>query len=106
MSVSNVFVLFRYLLWKAKLDLSALSEGFDSSHINVSFSMGSIASCGVMKTPSCIIRGGVSDDLARDWRYTKLSLSSALLLSFLACALSYSSETLRVRSVNAICLWV
>ena len=26
-----------------------------SSHINVSFSMGSIASCGVMKTPSCII---------------------------------------------------
>ena len=55
MSVSNVYVLFHYLLWKAKLDLSALSKGLDSSHINVSFSMGSIASCGVMKTPSCII---------------------------------------------------
>ena len=54
--VSNVFVLFHYLLWKAKLDLSALSEGFDSWYINVSFSTGSIASCGVIKTPSCIIR--------------------------------------------------
>ena len=30
MSVSNVFVFFRYLLWKAKPDLSALSEGFES----------------------------------------------------------------------------
>ena len=48
MSISNVFVLFRYLFWKAKLDLSALSEGHDSSHINVSSSMGSIASCGVV----------------------------------------------------------
>ena len=57
MSVSNVFVLFRYLLWKAKLDLSALREGFDSPYVNVSFGMGSIASCGVMKTPSCIIPG-------------------------------------------------
>ena len=56
LSQTNVFVLFHYLLWKAKLDLSALSEGFDSSHINVSFSMGSIASSGVMKTPSSIIR--------------------------------------------------
>ena len=55
-SVSNVSVLFHYLLWKAKLDLSALSEGLDSWSINVSCSMGSIASCGVMKTPSCIIR--------------------------------------------------
>ena len=54
-SVSNVFVLFHYLLWKAKLDLSALSEGLDSWSINVSYSTGSIASCGVMKTPSCII---------------------------------------------------
>ena len=54
-TVSNVFVLFHYLLWKAKLDLSALGEGLDSSHINISFSMGSIASCVVMKTPSCII---------------------------------------------------
>ena len=58
MSVSNVFVLFHYLLlWKAKLDLSALGEGFDSWYIiNVSFNTGSIiASCGAMKTPSCII---------------------------------------------------
>ena len=55
-SIPNVFVLFHYLLWKAKLDLSALSEGLDSSHINVSFSMGFIVSCGVMKTPSCIIQ--------------------------------------------------
>ena len=55
MSVSSVFVLFRYLLWKAKLDLTALSEGLDSWSINVSFSTGFIASCGVMKTPSCII---------------------------------------------------
>ena len=54
--VSDVFVLFRYLLWKAKLDLSALGEGFDSWYIKVSFSTGPIASCGVMKTPSCIIR--------------------------------------------------
>ena len=54
-SVSNVFVVFHYLLWKAKLDLSALSEGLDSWSINVSCSTGSIASCGVMKTPSCII---------------------------------------------------
>ena len=53
--VSNVFVLFHYLLRKAKLDLSALGEGFDSWYINVSFSTSSIASCGVMKTPSCII---------------------------------------------------
>ena len=51
-----MFVLFHYLLWKAKLDLSALGEDFDSWYINVSFSTGSIASCGVMKTPSCIIR--------------------------------------------------
>ena len=58
MSVSRVFVLFHYLLWKAKLDLSALSEGFDSWYINVSFSTRSIASSGVMKTPSCIIRRG------------------------------------------------
>ena len=57
MSVSNVFVLFHYLLWKAKLDLTALSEDLDSWSINVSFSTSSIASCGVMKTPSCIIRG-------------------------------------------------
>ena len=55
-SVSNVFALFHYLLWKAKLDLTALSEGLDSWSINVSFSTGSIASCGVMKTPSCIIQ--------------------------------------------------
>ena len=55
MSVSSGFVLFHHLLWKAKLDLSALSEGFDLSHINVSFSTGSIVSCAVMKTPSCII---------------------------------------------------
>ena len=55
--VSNVFVLFHYLLWKAKLDLSALSEGLlDSWSINVPCSTGSIASCGVMKTHSCIIR--------------------------------------------------
>ena len=54
--VSNVIVLFHYLLWKAKLDLSALSEGLDSWSINVSCSTGSIASCGVMKTSSCIIR--------------------------------------------------
>ena len=54
-TVSNVFVLFHSMLWKAKLHLSALGEGLDSSHINVSFSMGSIASCDVMKTPSCII---------------------------------------------------
>ena len=54
-SVSNVFVLFHYLLWKAKLDLSTLSEGLDSWSINVSCSTGSIASCGVMKPPSCII---------------------------------------------------
>ena len=56
MSVSSVFVLFRWLLWKTKLDLTALSKGFDSWSINVSFSTGSIASCGVMKTPSWIIR--------------------------------------------------
>ena len=55
MSVSNVFVLFHSLLLKAKLVSSALSVGLDSLHINVSFSMGSIAYCGVMKTPSCII---------------------------------------------------
>ena len=54
--VSNVFVLFHYMLWKAKLDLSALGEGFDSWYSNVSFSTGSIASCGVMKTAFCIIR--------------------------------------------------
>ena len=54
-SVSNVFMLFHYLLWKAELDLTALNEGLDSWSINVSFSRGSIASCGVMKTPSCII---------------------------------------------------
>ena len=54
-SVSNVFVVFHYLLWKAELDLTALSEGLESWSINVSFSTGSIASCGVMKTPSCII---------------------------------------------------
>ena len=54
--VSKVFMLFHYLLWKAKLDLTALSEGLDSWSINVSFSTGSIASCGVMKTSSCIIR--------------------------------------------------
>ena len=54
--VSNVFVLFHYLLWKSKLDFTALSEDLDSWSINVSFSTGSIASCGVMKTPSCIIR--------------------------------------------------
>ena len=58
MIVSRVFALFYYLLWKAKLDLSALSEGFDSWCINVSFSTGSIASCGVMKTSSCIISFG------------------------------------------------
>ena len=46
-----MFVLFHFLLWKAKLDLSDLGEGLDSSHINVSFSVGSIASYGVMKTP-------------------------------------------------------
>ena len=51
--VSNVFVLFHYILWKAKLDLSALSEAIDSWAINVSCSTGSIASGGVMKTPSC-----------------------------------------------------
>ena len=51
-----MFVIFHYLLRKAKLDLSALGEGFDSWYINVSFSTGSTASCGVMKTPSCIIR--------------------------------------------------
>ena len=56
MRVSSVFALFRQLLWKAKLDLSALGEGFDSWYIHVSFSTGSVASCGVMKTPSCIIR--------------------------------------------------
>ena len=56
MSVSRVFVLFHYLLWKAKLDLTALSEYLDSWSINVSSSTGSIASCGVMKTPSCIIQ--------------------------------------------------
>ena len=59
MSVSSVFMLFHYLLWKAKLDLSTLNEGFDLSHVNVSFNMGSIASCGVMKTPSCIIPGTI-----------------------------------------------
>ena len=64
-SVSNVFVLFHYLLWKAKLDLIALNEGLDSWSINVSFSMGSIASCGVMKTLSCIIR--------RQWMVNKYS---------------------------------
>ena len=56
MSVSNVFVLFHYLLWKTKLELTALGEGLDSWSINVSFSTGSIASCGVMKTPFCIIQ--------------------------------------------------
>ena len=40
MSVSSVFVLFHYLLWKVKLDLSALSKGSDLSHINVLFSTG------------------------------------------------------------------
>ena len=45
-----MFVLFHYLLWKAKLDLTALSEGLDSWSIKVSFSTGSITSCGVMKT--------------------------------------------------------
>ena len=40
MSVLRVFVLFHYLLCKAKLDLSALSKGFDLSHINVLFSTG------------------------------------------------------------------
>ena len=55
MSVSRVFVLFHYLLWKAKLNLTALSEDLDSWSINVSFSTGVIASRGVMKTPSCII---------------------------------------------------
>ena len=55
MSVSRVFVLFHYLLWKAKLNLTALSEDLDSWSINVSFSTGAIASRGVMKTPSCII---------------------------------------------------
>ena len=55
MSVSSVFMLFRELLWKAKLDLSASGEGFDWWYINVSFRTGSIASCGVMKSPSCII---------------------------------------------------
>ena len=54
-SVSNVFVLFHYLLRKATVDLTALSEGLDSWSINVSFSTGSITSSGVMKTPSCII---------------------------------------------------
>ena len=54
-SVLNVFVLFHYLLWKAKLGLTALSEGLDSWSINVSFSAGSVASCGAMKTPFCII---------------------------------------------------
>ena len=54
-SVSNVFVLFHYLLWKVKLDLTALSQDLGSWSINVSLSTGSIASCGVMKTPSCII---------------------------------------------------
>ena len=48
--VSNVFVLFHYMLWKAKLDLTALGEGLDSWASNVSSSTGSIASCGVMKT--------------------------------------------------------
>ena len=56
MSVSNVFVLFHYLsLWNAKLDLTFLSEDLDSWSVNVSFSTGSIASCGIMKTPSSII---------------------------------------------------
>ena len=58
-SVSNVFVLFHYLLWNAKLDLTALSEGLDSWSSNVSFRTGSIASCGVMKAPSCIIQQGL-----------------------------------------------
>ena len=57
-SVSNVFVLFHYLLWNAKLDLTALSEGLDSWSSNVSFRTGSIASCGVIKAPSCIIHKG------------------------------------------------
>ena len=35
MSVSSVFMLFHYLLWKAKLDLSTLNEGFDLSHVKV-----------------------------------------------------------------------
>ena len=56
MSVSNVFVLFHYMLWKAKLDLTAVSKGLDSWSINVSFSTDSTASYSVMKTPSCIIR--------------------------------------------------
>ena len=59
MTASRVLVLFHYLLWKAKLDLSALNEGFDSLYINVSVSTGFIASCGVMKTPSCIIQRSV-----------------------------------------------
>ena len=50
-----MFVLFHYLLWKANLDLTDSSEDLDSWSINVSFSTGSIAFCGVMKTPSCII---------------------------------------------------
>ena len=54
--VSNVFVFFHSLLWKANVDLTDLSEDLDSWSINVSFSTGSIAFCGVMKTPSCIIR--------------------------------------------------
>ena len=29
-SVSNVFVLFHYMLWKAKLALTALNEGLDT----------------------------------------------------------------------------
>ena len=55
MSVSSVFVLFHYMLWKAELDLSALGEGFGSWYINASFSTDFIASCGVMKTSFCII---------------------------------------------------
>ena len=55
MSVSKVFVLFHYMLWKAKLDLTASSKGLDSWSLNVSFSTDSTASCGVIKTPSCII---------------------------------------------------
>ena len=49
-SVSSVFLLFHYMLWKAKLDLTALGEGLDSWSINDSFSTGLIAACGVMKT--------------------------------------------------------
>ena len=41
---------------KAKVDSDALGEGLDVSFLNVSSSMGSIASCVVRRTLACIIR--------------------------------------------------